>query len=96
MYLRNAPDRFTLGQLPQIAVRTTTMPPDGWLLNALSAAGAGILLIFDGVDEVPTGHKRKQILKQIRDFARRLPKAQVLVTSRPGAVEGVPSKIFAR
>jgi Leucine-rich repeat (LRR) protein len=93
-YLRYATDGLTLVQLPYLALRTIATPPDGWLLEVLSAAGAGMLLIFDGVDEVPTGRKRKQILKQISDFARRLPKAQILLTSRPGAVEGGALKGF--
>ena len=49
-------------------------------------SGAETLLIFDGVDEVPVGRKRDEILEQIGGFAKRFPKAQILVTSRPGAV----------
>jgi Leucine-rich repeat (LRR) protein len=87
VFLRFATDGVRLDQLPRVAVHTIGVPPEGWLQQAFSDAGAGTLLIFDGVDEVPVGRKREKILEQIGDFAERFPKAQVLVTSRPGAVE---------
>ena len=86
--LRSATKGLALAGLPHLAVRTIGPPPEAWLQEVFADAGADILLIFDGVDEVPAGPKRAQILKQIRDFAKRFPNAQILVTSRPGAVEG--------
>ncbi len=86
-FLRHATEGLMLGQLPHLAVRTIGAPPEGWLQEAFGDEGARTLLIFDGVDEVPAGPKRAQILRQVRDFAERFPKAQILVTSRPGAVE---------
>jgi hypothetical protein len=86
-FLRFATEGLTLERLPRLAVRTIAKPPEGWLQEVFSDGGAGTLLIFDGVDEVPAGRKRKQILEQISDFVERFPRAQILITSRPGAVE---------
>ena len=86
-FLRHAPEGLTLTGLPHLCVHTIGTPPEGWLQEAVADAGAGTLLIFDGVDEVPVGRKRERILSQIEHFAERFPSAQVLVTSRPGAVD---------
>jgi hypothetical protein len=85
-FLRFATDGVTLDQLPRLAVRTIGTPPEGWLQQVFSDRAGGTLLIFDGIDEVPVGRKREKILEQIADFVDRFPNAQVLVTSRPGAV----------
>jgi hypothetical protein len=86
-FLRYATEGLNLELLPHLAVRTIATPPEGWLQEAFSDAGAGTLLIFDGVDEVPAGRKREGMLGQIGSFAERFPKAQILVTSRPGAAD---------
>jgi NACHT domain/Leucine Rich repeats (2 copies) len=86
-FLRHATQGITLANLPHLVVRTISTPPEGWLQHVFSDAGSNTLLIFDGIDEIPAGRKREQILEQIGDFCERFPNAQILVTSRPGAVE---------
>jgi Leucine-rich repeat (LRR) protein len=86
-FLRYATEGLSLERLPHLAVRTIATPPEGWLQEAFSDDGAGTILIFDGVDEVPAGRKREEMLGQIGNFAERFPKAQILVTSRPGTAD---------
>ena len=45
--------------------------------------GEGVLFIFDGFDEFPTEHRKKSLIADIISGSAYLPKATVLVTSRP-------------
>lgn len=85
VYLRNAGGHLDLRDLPHAVVRSIPEPPEGWLQEAFAGAGANVVLIFDGVDEVPVGKPRDALLAEIANFAKRFPKAQIIVTSRPGA-----------
>jgi internalin A len=95
-FLRYATEGLSLERLPHLAVRTIATPPEGWLQEAFSDDGAGTILIFDGVDEVPAGRKREEMLGQIGNFAERFSKAQILVTSRPGAADSASLDGFQR
>lgn len=58
--------------------------PSGWVHRCLNAGTA--LVLVDGVDEVPAD-KRRAIRTWLDGLVKAYPKAQVVVTSRPGAVE---------
>ena len=55
-------------------------PPAG-AIEYLLVAGRG-LVIFDGLDELPSTAERRSIRDEIESFARRFPASHVLVTSR--------------
>jgi len=42
-----------------------------------------MLLLFDGLDEVPTLHERRGLIEEIENFVERYPGNRILVTSRP-------------
>ena len=46
-----------------------------------------MLLLFDGLDEVPTLDERRQLIEEIESFAQRYPGNRILVTSRPVGYE---------
>ena len=41
-----------------------------------------MLVLFDGLDEVPTLHERRQLVDEIESFVQRYPGNRILVTSR--------------
>jgi hypothetical protein len=45
-----------------LVVRSIPEPPEGWLQKAFAGEGADAVLIFDGVDEVPVGKPRDDLL----------------------------------
>lgn len=46
-----------------------------------------MLLLFDGLDEVPTLDERRRLIEEIESFAQRYPGNHILVTSRPVGYE---------
>jgi len=92
--LREVEDSFRPEELPSFVLNTSMQLPEGWVQDAFVEEGKKALLIFDGIDEVPVGRKRDQVLKRIADYAKRFPKAQVLVTSRPEATDRARLKDF--
>ncbi len=46
-----------------------------------------MLLLFDGLDEVPTLNERRQLVEEIESFAQRYPGNRILITSRPVGYE---------
>lgn len=75
----------------QLISPTVSNCPSGWLEHHLHAGT--VLVMFDGVDEVPLGDPRDKILAQISEFARQFPECSILVTSRPGAFSHRNSRI---
>ena len=84
--LRHAKTGLNYAEFPKLSQRHAGTIPDGWLDDLLATQGHQILLIFDGLDEVPVGEKRRDMLNQINDIARLFGHAQIIVTTRPGAV----------
>ncbi len=80
--LRRSGQAIDLDKLPKLVLGTIEEPPDGWTAAAVKSA----LLLIDGVDEVPAGPARQAALSTIQTWAKRFPGAQMVVTSRPGAV----------
>lgn len=60
-------------------------PPSGWVEECLNSGRA--LLLFDGVDEVPEGGRRDNILRGIASFSTIYPKTAIIVTTRPHAFD---------
>lgn len=85
--LRHNKEVRSLEAFPRAAVSTIPNVPDGWVQEAFADDGTGVLLVFDGIDEVPAGPQRHDVLGQIEGYAKRFPMAQILVTARPNAVE---------
>jgi hypothetical protein len=80
--LRRSGQAIDLDRLPKLTLRTIEEPPDGWTAAAVKSG----LLLIDGVDEVPAGPARQAALSAIDTWTKRFPDAQIVVTSRPGAV----------
>jgi hypothetical protein len=71
------PEDFVRGPL-------RALMPAGWVHRVLHG-GRGVLLV-DGVDEVPYGH-REQVRQWLRDLLALYPKLRTVVTSRPAAAD---------
>lgn len=56
-------------------------PPESWTRDVLSRGGA--LLLIDGVDEVPEGDARNNILNSIDGYLQQYEKCPVIIASRP-------------
>ena len=80
--LRRSGQAIDLDKLPKLILGTIEEPPDGWTAAAVKSG----LLLIDGVDEVPAGPARQAALSTIETWTKRFPGAQIVVTSRPGAV----------
>jgi NACHT domain/Leucine Rich repeats (2 copies) len=80
--LRRVQTPFDLGSLHKLVADLAGEPTDQWVNSKIKSA----LLMFDGVDEVPVGAPRRATLQRIEQWATRFPQAQVVVTSRPGAL----------
>jgi hypothetical protein len=80
--LRRAHAPFDLGTVQRLVLDLAGEPTDQWLNGRIKSA----LLMIDGVDEVPVGEPRRATLQRIEQWATRFPEAQIVVTSRPGAV----------
>jgi NACHT domain len=80
--LRHTKSPFDLGAVHKLVVDLAGEPTDQWLNSKIKSA----LLLFDGVDEVPVGQPRRATLERIEQWAILFPEAQIVVTSRPGAV----------
>lgn len=77
------------GQLPKISdwvnlsAKFSGEPPKGWIADVLTKGRA--LVIFDGVDEVPT-FDRNDVRRQLSELTNTYPKNLYIVTTRPAAV----------
>ncbi len=81
--LRRTKQPIDMERLPKLACSIGD-PPGGWIGETIRTA----LLLIDGVDEVPFGKERREALKGIENWAKqeRFSNAQIVITSRPGAV----------
>ena len=81
----------SMGAVEKLIADLAGQPPGEWrLVDKLKSA----LLLFDGVDEVPVGEPRRAALEKIRQWATRFPNAQIVVTSRPGAIPDLALRDF--
>ena len=80
--LRRTKHELDLNSIATLALRTIQEPPEEWTSDAVPLG----LLLIDGVDEVPAGKERREAIRVIESWAKRFAEAQILVTTRPGAV----------
>lgn len=63
-----------------------SLPSD--FLERLFTEGKTVLLLFDGLDEVPSEDERIIISSSINDFAQAIPQARVVVSARANSYKG--------
>lgn len=61
-------------------------PSQAWTARQLAESGRGLLLLLDGLDEVPHGQHRANILARIAALRAMYPAMQIVLTTRPGAL----------
>jgi Leucine-rich repeat (LRR) protein len=65
---------------------TPLSPSPEWLQRQTDGGGRRLLLLLDGLDEVPYGQRRSELLSQIATLRDVLPAMQIVLTTRPGAL----------
>ncbi|HJQ27403.1 MAG TPA: SUMF1/EgtB/PvdO family nonheme iron enzyme [Blastocatellia bacterium] len=90
-YLRSLPRQMFDGEPPLLnylreMVRTHS-GEDAWLLPCLQEGG--VMLLFDGLDEVPDEVARRRVAGIIRDFLRRHATCRMALTSRPAGLSPI-------
>ncbi|MBL4829765.1 MAG: hypothetical protein JKY55_07760 [Aliivibrio sp.] len=75
----------SIDELPKLLSPSLAGPPSGWIEEVFEDGRP--VLLFDGVDEVPEGERRNNILKQIKEYSDQYPKIPIIVSTRPYAFE---------
>jgi formylglycine-generating enzyme required for sulfatase activity len=89
-YLRSLPElEQKLGGAPPLLnfLRKAVQPhadSDEWVAPALEAGN--VMLLFDGLDEVPNDLGRQRVAGIVRDFVRKYSACRVALTSRPAGL----------
>lgn len=89
-YLRELPEttQHIGGAPPMLNYLSDAIRPhaggDEWLVPYLEAGR--VMLLFDGLDEVPFNVGRERAASIVRDFVTRYPKCRIAMTSRPAGL----------
>lgn len=95
--VRLATDKRPIEDLDQLACEVLPSNPEGvasdWPRSIVKAGRA--LILLDGVDEVPDGPQRISLLDKIKQLIQLNPETVFVVSSRPGAAEGLRRALAA-
>ena len=89
-------ERPSLDTLIKRELETLETSAPGWWADISQGSGRNLLIIFDGLDEVPSGNVRSDLLRQVRNLSKQLSSAQFILTTRPGILSDTSLHEFKR